>query len=303
MATKAGVVQAVFPEGGLTRDGRLRPPKMGLLSYMVSGFDPSGPRDVVFIPVGLNYDRVLEDRILTSAIERQASASGGTKDGGAEASGQAQRKGRTFRFRPGAFAGFLFRSLWLALRGKWYRYGYACVSFGKPISLRDYLKGRGLDFRTLDQARRFEEIERLGHHLMDAVGRVVPALPVSLVATAFLDAGGRALTAFELKSEVHNLMSRLEAGGAHVHIPRADREYAVEVGLRMLTLRRLVLEEDGLLRANPEEALLLGYYANAIAHLLPGADVGGRAQEAVPDGPAALSPAARNAASGPADPR
>ena len=42
MATASGVAQAVFPEGGLTRDGALRPPKLGLLSYMVSGFDPQG---------------------------------------------------------------------------------------------------------------------------------------------------------------------------------------------------------------------------------------------------------------------
>src|SRR6185295_10986619 len=34
MATQAGVVQAVFPEGGLTRDGAMRPFKLGLLSYM-----------------------------------------------------------------------------------------------------------------------------------------------------------------------------------------------------------------------------------------------------------------------------
>jgi 1-acyl-sn-glycerol-3-phosphate acyltransferase len=64
MATASGVTQAVFPEGGLTRDGKLRPPKLGLLSYMVSGFDPNGARDIVFVPVGINYDRVLEDRSL-----------------------------------------------------------------------------------------------------------------------------------------------------------------------------------------------------------------------------------------------
>ena len=34
---------------------------------MVSGFDPNGPRDIVFVPVGINYDRVLEDRVLTAA--------------------------------------------------------------------------------------------------------------------------------------------------------------------------------------------------------------------------------------------
>ena len=38
MATEAGVPQAVFPEGGLTRDGRMREPKLGVLDYMLRGF-------------------------------------------------------------------------------------------------------------------------------------------------------------------------------------------------------------------------------------------------------------------------
>jgi glycerol-3-phosphate O-acyltransferase len=63
-------------------------------------------------------------------------------------------------------------------------------------------------------------------------------------------------------------MHRLAARGAHVHVPRADQDYAVEVGLRMLRLRRLVDETDGLYRADPANAVLLRYYANSIAHLL-----------------------------------
>ncbi len=39
MATREGVTQAFFPEGGLTRDGLLNPPKLGLLGYMVGDFD------------------------------------------------------------------------------------------------------------------------------------------------------------------------------------------------------------------------------------------------------------------------
>ena len=50
MATKGGVTQAIFPEGGLSRDGALRDPKFGLFSYMVGDFDPHYKRDVVFIP-------------------------------------------------------------------------------------------------------------------------------------------------------------------------------------------------------------------------------------------------------------
>jgi glycerol-3-phosphate O-acyltransferase len=250
MATASGVAQAVFPEGGLTRDGALRPPKLGILSYVVSGFDPQGPRDVVFVPVGLNYDRVLEDRIQVAA----ASTPQGEKP--------------RFAFNPMVLVGWLGRSLWLRLRGRWYRYGYACVSFGRPLSLREYMRDRAVDFRALALEQRHAEIERLGQRLMREVGRVVPALPVSLVATAVLAGGERGLSSLELKGAVVELMQRLRAAGAHVHIPRQDQEYAVEVGLRMLLLRHLVELEDGLYRANPKEGVLLAYYANAIAHLL-----------------------------------
>ena len=102
--------------------------------------------------------------------------------------------------------------------------------------------------------------------LPQEVGQVVPALPVSLVATVVLGAA-KPLSALELKGEVENLIRRLIAGGAHIHIPRADQDYAIEVGLRMLLLRHLVEQENGLYRANPREELLLRYYANSIAHL------------------------------------
>lgn len=62
-------------------------------------------------------------------------------------------------------------------------------------------------------------------------------------------------------------MQRIEAAGAHVYLPRSDRDYALTVGLRMLTLRRIVLERDGLFVVNPDEGRLLAYYANSIVHL------------------------------------
>lgn len=249
MATAAGVVQAVFPEGGLSRDGKLRPPKFGLLSYMVSGFDPYGQRDVVFIPVGVNYDRVLEDRMLTGA----AGVAAGEKP--------------VFGFRLGTFLKHFFRAVWLAARGNWYRLGYTCVSFGEPVSLKKYVSEHGIDFRRLPEDARHAEIEKLGSQLMQAVGRVVPALPVSLVATAMISAN-KPLTLLDIKGRVYDLIQRLEASGAYVHIPRADRDYAIEVGLRILKLRHIVLEEEGSFSANQKDLHLLHYYANAIEHLV-----------------------------------
>lgn len=280
MATAAGVAQAVFPEGGLSRDGALQRPKLGLLSYIVSGFDINGARDIVFVPVGLSYDRVLEDRVLTaaaaSAAAASAAASGTAKAAAvgkdaAPARDRARQKAKRprFAFNPWIFLRFIGRNLWLRLRGRWYRYGYAAVGFGRPVSLREHLKNRAVDLRNLPDERRFAEIERLGMRLMSEVGEVVPALPVSMVARALLLAGEAGLSGLELKGAIYNMMQSLKARGAHVHMPRKDLEYALSVGLRQLTLRHLVEERDGIYRANAAEIVLLTYYANAIAHLFP----------------------------------
>ena len=249
MAVSGGLAQAVFPEGGLTRDGLLQPPKLGLLAYMVSGFDPKGPRDAVFVPVGLNYDRVLEDRVQLGTLAAKA-------DGKKPA-----------RFNARVLGRHVLTHIGLRLRGRWHRFGYACVSFGAPVSLRQYVKERGIDFRTLDHEARFAEVERLAGMLMGKVAAVLPVLPVPLVATALLDASAP-LSLLELKARVVDLTRRLSLSGAHVHIPRGDQDYAIEVGLRMLRLRHLVTETDGLYDVTPGEEPLLRYYANSIAHLL-----------------------------------
>src|SRR5262245_32657316 len=64
IAAEGGAVQAIFPEGGLSRDGLLRQPKIGLIDYLLRAFDARVGRDIIFVPVAINYDRVLEDRTL-----------------------------------------------------------------------------------------------------------------------------------------------------------------------------------------------------------------------------------------------
>src|SRR5205814_7239432 len=65
LITKNGVTQGFFPEGRLSRDGRLGSPKLGLLDYVCrTMLDPGFDRDIWFVPVAINFDRVLEDRAL-----------------------------------------------------------------------------------------------------------------------------------------------------------------------------------------------------------------------------------------------
>jgi glycerol-3-phosphate O-acyltransferase len=251
MASEAGVTQAVFPEGGLTMDGRLRPPKFGLLDYMLKTFDEreeDGRRDLVFIPVGLNYDRVLEDRSQLLKLHPDAPRPG-------------RLRGLVIT------VGFFVHNISQILRGGWHRFGYACVNFGTPFSVRSYARERGLHFPALNDAERRAEVGIIAARLMDAIGSVIPVLPVSLVASVLARDSSRALSELELKAAAHARMGELEARGAHLYIPRHDHDYAFGVGLRMLTLRRIVLEEDGLFRPAPEQIETLNYYANAISHL------------------------------------
>ena len=234
MAVEGGVTQAMFPEGGLTRDGALQPAKLGLISYMCDGFDAENSRDIVSVPVGLNYDRVIEDRILLESI--------------------AEEKQPRFNAGPLSAVKFVFRLIWMKATGRLYRFGYACVSFGKPLSLKEYAPMGSVD------------VEALGEVLMKRVGAVVPVLPVSLVATVLLQAS-KPLSPLELKAETANLISRLRDAGAHLHIPRNDDDYAVDVGLRMMRMRRLIIEDASGLQANQAEQNVLRYYANAIKHL------------------------------------
>jgi glycerol-3-phosphate O-acyltransferase len=150
---------------------------------------------------------------------------------------------------------------------RWHRFGYACVNFGTPISMRQYLKERGLDFRTLGKEERSAHLERLGETLMQGIGAIIPVLPVPLVATVFLQAG-EPLSELEVKVRAFRLMTELQDAGAQVYIPRRDQDYLIEAGLRTLLQRRFVEEKDGLFAARPEERLVLAYYANSIEHLV-----------------------------------
>ncbi len=248
MATAGGVTQAMFPEGGLTRDGALREPKKGLLDYMLRSFDPEGQRDLVFVPVGVNYDRVLEDRnLLLDLVE--------------------DIPDRTALQSAACAAGFVLRNIGQMLTGQWHRFGYAFVNFGTPLSMRHFCRDRELRPIELTGEDRFTAVGEVSDELMASLSAVIPVVPVSIVATVFLHAS-RPLTEFELKAEAQSLMADLEDRGVSIYIPRQDREYSIQVGLRMLTLRHIIEEDDGLFSVVPEEQVLLTYYANSIAHHL-----------------------------------
>jgi len=234
MATEAGVTQAVFPEGGLSRTGALGKPKLGLISYILDGFEPGQSRDVVFVPVALNYDRVMEDRNL---IEAQASGT------------------RAFRFSIRPIWRYLRRQTWLRLTGKFHRYGYAAVCFGDPLGLTDFYAQPHADPAVA-----------LGQELMARIAQAMPVTPVPLVCHALVN-GAR--TRADLEATVTDRIAAAKSRGATIHIPRDDIAYTIEAGLRALTERRLLSIDDiGGLHITEAGLRMAAFYAASVAHLL-----------------------------------
>jgi glycerol-3-phosphate O-acyltransferase len=200
-------------------------PRLGILSYIIDDFDPSG-RDVVFVPVALNYDRVLEDRFLIKA------AQSGVR-----------------RFRPplrtviGGVSGYL----WARLRGKMTIFGTANVSFGQPLSLRDFAQAHNGTTKAV------------GRELMSRIASVIPILPVPMVSRAVLaGANSEAAIAAHIQKDLKSLPAAVAA-------PRRTPEQITTAGLANLR-RRCIVTPGDVIAITDGEGPVLAYYANSIAH-------------------------------------
>lgn len=224
MAREAGVTQAIFLEGGLSRDGHLRPPKLGLLSYLWDGFDAENGRDVVFIPVGLNYDRVFEDEALVAA----------------------PRDGR-FRLAWGKVIRAVAPEIWPILTGR-QRFGHAAVAFGAPVSLRAAMLAGG-------------HVEDLGDELMARIGATVPILPVPLVAQLLLEAP-EDVSETELDAAFQARLDGSTPLPLADNV--APMPFTLDHALRVLARRGLIRRADGQVHVPEEATGLLTYYANTV---------------------------------------
>lgn len=246
MATEEGVTQAIFPEGGLSLDGRVGRPKLGILSYIVAGYRPGG-NDVVFVPVSLAYDRIIEDRVLTTA----------------HAKGE-----RRFRASIWSILLFVGRQLRRVLTGRFEKFGAASVSFGTPLSLAGFLADPHEDV-TAD----------LADEMMRRIVRNVSVLPVPLVCAALGEETDIALA--DLTARAEAIAGRLAAQGVDLDLPDGSVPAAVARALDILSLRKIVRRAGSRLTVPPRDRALIGFYAAPVAQHLaaPAASSGGETPE------------------------
>jgi len=247
LSTRAGVCQAVFLEGGLTKDGALREPRLGFLDYMLRDYHPHSDKDIVFIPVGINYDRVIEDRSLIRRLDKSA-------------------KRRSLWFILKTSFSFIFKNALLSRKNRWRRFGYASVNFGEPVSAKQYCEANHVDFSALQTDDRFVQVEALAKSIMKNISQVVPVVPVALMSEVLKDNATEWKSEFELKSLCSERIGQLERAGAPIDISHSALENVLGSALDALVGRGLVEEKDNLYRMKESEADIINYYANSIAH-------------------------------------
>lgn len=247
LSAAEGLHQAFFPEGELTRDGKMSAPKLGFLNYYCRACSTN--RDIVFIPVGINYDRIPEDR-------RLVSSNSGFENPRAS-------------FLISSSLRYIASVLALPFRRRDRRYGHACVAFDAPVSLHEWLRNQNIDLSELQNPARYAWLPEFSRDLMQRAARQIPAPPVVLVASVMCDGPkDKAWSLSELQTAVASLEEQLAANANRPPIVD-DIEDPTAFALTMLMHNKLVDQDrQGNYLPIAAELPVLRYYANSIAHRL-----------------------------------
>ncbi|MBE9540427.1 MAG: 1-acyl-sn-glycerol-3-phosphate acyltransferase [Proteobacteria bacterium] len=245
LAASNCVPQGLFLEGALSRDGEMQPLKLGLLNYLLKAHGQGNCKDIVFVPVGLSYDRIPEDKTLIEHAEEG------------------------FREKNRFYAMFsLLRFLVLIMPrmiGLTKPYGKVVANFGTPLSLSDWQQRTNQSLAISDPSLRRARVAKLGEDIAMQIQSLIPVLPVALLARGLLIAGEAGIPELQLKRDALSHAEKLRDSKVLVALEQNQEERSFSQALYPLMRRNLVaLGGDGRLRANARGMALLQYYRNGI---------------------------------------
>ena len=250
MAVSQGIHLGIFPEGGLTRDGNIQPLQFGLLNYVCTADWPGHDRDVIFIPTAFNYDRVPEQQGLVHGAKKEY-----------RQRSQLHLAGSSLMFCLKLFA--MMCTPWKK------RFGWACASFGEPISFKNWQRSRGIDIKSLPKQQQRQHINELGEQLMQDVRAIIPVLPIHLLALALLENETAEWTEAALVKRAEQLRLAVESANAPIFAYNTDHADAYQQALQMLEKSdALTFDEQRSINFTAEQADMLRYYCNSVSHYL-----------------------------------
>ena len=245
-----GVPIEYFVEGTRSRTGRLLTPRVGLLSMTIRAFLRAPRRPVMFQPVYIGYEKLMEGKSYAG-----------------ELSGQSKEKESLFN---------LLRGLRGLLKQ---RFGHVSLNFGEPIELSPLLDAANADWRQAgaDPDAKPEWLRGVVDHVAEQIqiniNRAADVNPINLLALALLATPKHAMAEADL-------LTQLELSKALVEeLPYSDRitltpmnpVAIIAYGEQMGWIERVQHPLGDVLTVTGEKAVLLSYFRNNVLHLMASA--------------------------------
>ncbi len=235
-----------FIEGTRSRTGRLLQPKTGMISMTVQGYLKSRGRPVMFQPIYVGYERLVEGN---SYI--------------AELSGQKKKT---------ESLGDLLRVFRILKQ----RYGKVHVSFAEPVFLDEHLDAYSPGWReeVVEEQQNPSWLNPLSNELsqkiMTKMNEAAHVNPINLLSVILLPMKKQAMGREDLAEQLDiylNLLERCAYSERVTYTKKSAQEiisYGVELGA-------IEVREDPLgdiIAIKPEQVVLLTYFRNNISHLI-----------------------------------
>jgi len=229
-----------FIEGTRSRTGKLAPPRLGLLSYVMDAYLEGRIDDLSLVPVSVSYDQLHE-------VEEFAGEARG-------AAKQPETLGWLLRF----------------IRSQRGRFGAIYVRFGQPVSLRRSL-GAPRDAAGSDAAARELMLAKLAFEVSWQINAATPITGAALVAVALLSARDVPLTQHQISIALAGYLAHARALGLPL-TPGAEVDDAGVLQRVLLAfeargvLTREVSDTGDRYRIAPAGHLQIAYYRNSLVH-------------------------------------
>ncbi|MFV3304104.1 glycerol-3-phosphate 1-O-acyltransferase PlsB [Pseudomonas sp. NY15181] len=234
-----------FVEGGRSRTGRMLHPRTGMLAITLRSFLRDSRRPIVFVPVYIGYERVLEGRTYLGELR-----------------GAAKKKESIF-------------DIFKVIGALKQRFGQVWVNFGEPIHLEQFLDQQQPDWRQQELGPEFRPAWLSGatNHLARDVARhlndAAAINPVNLVALALLSTTRLALdeTALARVIDLYLGLLRKVPYSPSATLPEGDGQQQIEY---VKSMNLLSEQKDALGRIcylDEQNAVLMTYYRNNVLHI------------------------------------
>jgi glycerol-3-phosphate O-acyltransferase len=234
-----------FVEGGRSRTGRMLQPKTGMLAITLRSYLRSHRLPIVFVPVYIGYERVLEGRTYLGELRG------------------AQKKKESFF------------DLFKVLGALKQRFGQVAVNFGEPIKLSEFLDQQQPGWQTQELGPDYRPqwlnptTNALAEHVARHLNEAAAINPVNLVALVVLSTSKLAVDEVALARmlDVYLALLRQVPYSPHTTLPEGDGAALIR---HVQDMQLLSTQTDALGRIvylDEQNAVLMTYYRNNVLHL------------------------------------